>query len=70
MKDDPSLDQLIDAADAAYQDVRINVIDYLPPPARIDLDQLSRKQRNVVLELERAETALKRYREQMYVGAR
>lgn len=67
---DANLTQLIDAADAAYQGVRTQIIDLLPPPARIDLTALDRDQRDALLELERAETELKLYRQKMYVGAR
>lgn len=66
-KPDTNLAQLVDAADAAYQDVRTHIIDLLPPPARIDLTALDRNQRDALLELERAETELKLYRQRMYL---
>jgi hypothetical protein len=69
MTRDPNLAQLVDAADAAYQDVRLHIIDLLPPPARIDLMRLDRDQRDALLELERAETELKLYRQRMYAYA-
>jgi hypothetical protein len=69
MTRDPNLAQLVDAADEAYQDVRMHIVDLLPLPARIDLTQLDRDQRHALLELERAETELKLYRQRMYAYA-
>lgn len=57
---------LRDAVDAAYQQVRSQVLDRLPPPKRIDLTVLSERQLRAVEELERAEADLARYRQRAY----
>ena len=66
MNGDHRLAELVAAADAAYQDVRVHIINNLPAPARIDLTTLDRDQCDALLALERAEAELANYREEMY----
>jgi hypothetical protein len=68
MKNESKLAELIEAADAAYRDVRVHVISCLAPPARVDLTQLTLEQHAALLALEQAETELTLYREDTYLA--
>jgi hypothetical protein len=63
---DDELLRLTDAADAAYQRVRREVIDRIEPPGLIDLTTLDTHQRIVLELLTEAEAARARGRDRCY----
>jgi hypothetical protein len=63
-----SLPALVEAADEAYQLVRLEVIDALPLCTPIDPATLSWHQQRALTALHHAEDELARYREQAYAA--
>jgi hypothetical protein len=64
--DDHRLPTLIAAAEDAYRQVRVEIINTLPPCTPIDIAHLSGQQRRALKNLNRAEDELARYREREY----
>jgi hypothetical protein len=67
--DDYRLPTLIAAAEDAYQQVRLEIINTLPPCTPIDVSSLSGHQRRTLNNLNRAEDELARYREHEYAAS-
>jgi hypothetical protein len=60
------LEHLTEVAEAAYDRVRREIIDPMPPPARIDTSELDEFQLWAIQQLERAEQELADYRRRTY----
>jgi hypothetical protein len=60
---------LVAAADDAYRLVRSEIIDTLPPRARIDESALTTRQRRTLDALNEAESNLASYRQDRYAAA-
>jgi hypothetical protein len=66
--DDHRLPTLIAAAEDAYRQVRLEIINTLPPCTPIDVSALNGHQRRTLNNLNRAEDELARYREREYAA--